>query len=360
MTTFEALQRRPHALPVETSDGYTPLRRLAFDWMRCMWVRPSDKMCRDAYYDWQERSVQHCIEYQRWYCMWVALLTYKKSQVRSGKPTTEIPDLKTLSPSQLEALVEAERDCVLQERAAWLSCDPNAGSQEVVTRFGEISRYIPEHQTVTVYLNTQTRIKVAAELTRQRIVLMAGEIGVLLGECLHWPLEIEIDGMQFTSEGGVFAVRRYGRQCIEVTVAEGVVRMRSLPNARLPACLSGIDRWLVAGSRLRCASQGIECIRLRREQAIMLLAWCTGKLTFIDTPLEEVVGQFNRYHNELLEVTDQSLAGVPITGNFPINNVQVLLDSLHKHFDIQARRVTRLSGAARFIRLSHATPAAAQ
>lgn len=119
---------------------------------------------------------------------------------------------------------------------------------------------------------------------------------------------------------------------VQVAVARGRVRVRDL---------HGHQEVLQAGQRASLDAQG----RLGPLQAGAELGpdrrhWLRGWWSFTDTPLDEVIAELNAYVEKPLSV-DASAAGLHLTGSFPSDQPQVLIESLARALPV---RVVDLDG----------------
>lgn len=68
------------------------------------------------------------------------------------------------------------------------------------------------------------------------------------------------------------------------------------------------------------------------------LAWQQGRLEFTDTPLAEVVAEFNRYNRHQLAIGDPSLRSEPFGGTFAPQGYEAFLEVLEQSFGIVSER----------------------
>jgi transmembrane sensor len=68
------------------------------------------------------------------------------------------------------------------------------------------------------------------------------------------------------------------------------------------------------------------------------LAWKVGRLEFTETPLAEVVAEFNRYNRHQLRIVDPVLASEAFGGSFAPGGYESLIDVLQQSFDVVAER----------------------
>jgi transmembrane sensor len=70
------------------------------------------------------------------------------------------------------------------------------------------------------------------------------------------------------------------------------------------------------------------------------LAWQGPRLVFVDTPLAEVIAQFNRRNAVQIELAGPELGALPIGGSFRAENVDAFVRLLASSGDIAYERVS--------------------
>jgi len=94
---------------------------------------------------------------------------------------------------------------------------------------------------------------------------------------------------------------------------------------------------LEAGQQVRFGPAGIGQVR---GSDASVAAWQEGSLIAIDLPLGELLEQLSRYRPGLLQC-DPAVAGMRISGAFPIDDTEMALTALEASFPLAVRRRTR-------------------
>ncbi|MDD2700998.1 MAG: FecR family protein [Sideroxydans sp.] len=186
--------------------------------------------------------------------------------------------------------------------------------EAVVTGIGE-HRHVVLSDGTTVDLNTDSKIRVKMEEGRRRITLLHGEAMFNIAKDPR-PLEVHASDGILRDIGTVFNVRSDGG-ATRVAVLEGEVQV-SLARTE-PVHLRG-------GEQLDYRQGVVSAIV--PANAAEVTAWLNGRLIFRDTPLREVVDQINRYHSRPIELRDDRLAGLRVSGEFNSNDREGLIDAL--------------------------------
>lgn len=206
---------------------------------------------------------------------------------------------------------------------AWLLADHH-------TRVGEWRVIeLDDHSRIT--LNTDSAIDVRFDSRRRLITLRQGEILVdVAHEAAGRPFVVETPDGTAQALGTRYAVRR-GDGHTDVTVAES--RVRACARAPEPVCAD-----LAAGQRARLAGGrvgGAEAVDA--EQA---LAWTRRSLVVDNQPLADVLAELGRYRAGRLQYDAGALAGLRVSGVFPLEAPDQALASLAASLPIAVSRYT--------------------
>lgn len=87
-------------------------------------------------------------------------------------------------------------------------------------------------------------------------------------------------------------------------------------------------------------------VRVAQVDAAQDTAWRSGRLVFNDRPLNEALGELNRFLTSPIEIVDAELGGLRISGTFKIGETRALIEALQAsapiEADIDSRGVVRL------------------
>lgn len=124
------------------------------------------------------------------------------------------------------------------------------------------------------------------------------------------PFVVRVGDGSITALGTRFQVQREGGR-ITVTLAEGAVAV-----VRQDARAGGLQQTRLQPDEQLSWSGGNIDWTLRTADTEAALGWTRGRLIFRGTPLADVVTEVNRYSARKLALSDPSLAGLPVHGNF--------------------------------------------
>lgn len=187
----------------------------------------------------------------------------------------------------------------------------------------------------SIALNRDATVEVLYTAHERRVRLTRGEALFTVAKNPQRPFTVHAGRVEIHALGTVFDVRLQP-ETIEVLVAEGRVQVRP-PSA---AATKGELPVLTQGRRA-IVSLTNENIALRIDEVspaemARALAWQTRELEFNDTPLAQVVAEFNRDNRVKMIVDDPALASVPIGATLRSDNVEGFVRLLEWSFHVKA------------------------
>jgi len=205
---------------------------------------------------------------------------------------------------------------------------------------------LPDQSTVT--LNTNTCINVAYAPSMRTIVLPYGEATFhVVHDPERRPFFVRAgNSRKFEAVGTDFNVRVLSQDHVELTVADGTVRVLYSNDSlnETPAQARLRDNWTfddttVGPLHTALVEPGMQFVRkLEVSDLHTLLAWQQGLLFFDGTTLENVLAEVDRYTNTRFVLADEQLRNIRIGGQFRTGDVEGLLASLRTEFMIDSRR----------------------
>ncbi|NVE96036.1 FecR family protein [Altererythrobacter lutimaris] len=204
-----------------------------------------------------------------------------------------------------------------------------AFSSSYSTRIGEMAEFdLPDGSSIA--LNTGSQVDVSYSAGRRMLALAKGEAVFTVAKDRARPFIVEAGNSRIVALGTVFAVRRAGDEA-DVTLIEGRVRVDK--TNRSGADVKSAE--LSAGERLT-VSPGRE-FAISKTSLANAASWRTGRLVFDNTPLSEVLDEFNRYSIEQHVLRDPELADFLVSGTFRIKSSEHFAATLEAGFPIVVR-----------------------
>jgi len=238
--------------------------------------------------------------------------------------------------------------------AGWWALRPAATSAPdavYATTVGGYERVMLADGSV-LELNGDTAAEVHFTAAERRVGLARGEAHFTVAKNPARPFRVEAGGVAVRAVGTAFNVR-LGARDVEILVTEGKVAVsdagpalaavppRGERNPQTGAPTSGGPTVLSANERLVVGpAHGAAVERVSPAAMRDALAWQSPRLVFVDTPLAEVVAQFNRRNAMQLELADADsvLAALPVGGSFRAENVEAFVRLLESGGDVTVDR----------------------
>ncbi len=200
-------------------------------------------------------------------------------------------------------------------------------------------------------LNGDTQLDVRFSAGERRVTLRRGEAHFSVTRNPARPFVVEAQGVAVRAIGTAFNVR-LDAESVEVLVTQGRVEVapamaaaarRDAPAELVPggALLAANERVSVtvaraAGPATVAVPPAVE--KVAPEMIREALAWQGPRLVFNETPLAEVVAQFNRRNAVQIELARPELGTLPIGGSFRAENVDAFVRLLTSGGDLAADR----------------------
>ncbi|MGY8523660.1 FecR domain-containing protein [Paracidovorax citrulli] len=223
------------------------------------------------------------------------------------------------------------------------------------------ARWLSDHRTAVgerrevalsdgtrLWLNTASAIDVQFDAQQRRIRLLAGEILVTTG---HGPAAGTRPFLIETAQGTVralgtrYAVRQHD-DASEVGVYQGAVEIR-------PRDGHGRTGVLRAGSRAAYTASDISPFSPVEAARI---SWAEGVIVARSMRLDAFLAELSRYSEDRLSC-DPSVAGLRVSGSFPLDSVDRVLDALASTLEVRTAAVTRSWGPREIRVLPRSRPA---
>jgi transmembrane sensor len=145
-------------------------------------------------------------------------------------------------------------------------------------------------------------------------------------------LIVEVADKRVTAVGTEFSVRRE-MDDITVLVKEGRVRIEGDRRHLGEQAME-----LEAGGKASTHQGEIALERVGLEEVERDLSWREGYLEFHETPLPQVVAEFNRYRREGIRIDDPRLDAIRIGGRFRCTDAEAFLALLQQGFPVVVTR----------------------
>lgn len=203
-------------------------------------------------------------------------------------------------------------------RRQWMADQRSAVGERRDVRLADGSRLL---------LDTDSAVDVQFDAQQRLLVLRRGQILVeTASDAAGRPFRVDTRFGRVLALGTRFIVS-VDEQGSEVAVLDKAVRV-STASAQVR---------LDAGQRITFGPLGVGQVRANDAS---VGAWQDGSLIAIDQPLGELLAQLSRYRPGILHC-DPAVAGMKISGAFPVTDTELALTALQSAFPLTVQRRTR-------------------
>ncbi len=314
----------------------------AAEWLRIM--RTSDLRDDEAFLKWLKRSPLHVRELLLAYRLDQKLtqldaehrididelIAGLSSNVLAMNPRSTLPSSPALPrPRRARWIAGLAASAAAIGIAAVIPQFVKDRDESYATNVGEQRNFELEDGSV-VWLNTHSRIRVSMDNDARRIDLEYGQALFDVAHDATRPFRVYVDTSVIQAVGTQFDVNRDGEQ-VAVSVVEGTVQIMRSDSigqfALAPEPKIALPR-ITAGEGATVTSEG-QVSKIANIDAEAAIAWRQQQLVFEDTPLTQIVSEFNRYNRTpQLRVEDIEVGALKFNGVFGARNPESLLTYL--------------------------------
>jgi transmembrane sensor len=210
------------------------------------------------------------------------------------------------------------------------------GTHTFSTSVGGFQRIALEDQS-TVYLNTDSEVRIALSARVRKVELVRGEASFDVAHDVTRPFIVSAGKTAVRAVGTKFDVRRLDN-AVEVIVDEGKVVVGEptiLESSQIdvPSTMLRVS----AGQSALSSGSAVKLAALPKDSLNRKLAWQNQMLVFDGDSRAEVVAQFNRYNERQLVIADPALSSLRIGGYFRPTNLDAFISVLQSDFGINVK-----------------------
>ena len=300
------------------------------DEMAALWfVKAQDGMSaseKNTFEKWLHVNPKHQKAYTRFEALW--------SELDALAPTSKRAcSKKRIQPwwGYASACVAAVFMIVFVQWQTW-SARPEF-TQVMSTPVGSMREYALQDGT-TLFLDTDTKVKVEYYKQKRLVTLDQGQIVLHVSKDKARPLFVETQNVQVRVTGTRFEVRNVDKH-VRITVEEGSVEVshKSQDDGTILTLAN-----LHAKDQLTLDEQGF-VLTSSTFQNNLIAPWRSGRLVFDQTPLKEVLFEFERYGAKKAVIDSPKLASMTLSGSFEIERYASFLELLPKVLPLKIAKV---------------------
>ncbi|MGC5703837.1 FecR family protein [Pseudomonas sp. NFXW11] len=293
----------------------------ASEWLMLHWGGELDAQQREAFAAWQQADPEHRRAWQR---------LQQLQQTLGAVPEHSTQVLLAQAPDrQRRAALKLLGALLLAGGSGYLV----QGSQPWRATFAEQRSGTGEIRHLTLSdgsrldLNSNSAVDLLFSASERRIRLIQGEILLSSGHDPARPLIVETSAGDIQALGTRFVVRELDGGT-RVDLYEGALRIS-------PRHAQG--QLLNAGERLWFSASQVSA---RQVAQVNASSWSQGRLIAERQPLGQFIAELARYRPGVLRC-DEQVAGLLLTGVFPLADSDAVLAALERSLPVRAQRVTR-------------------
>ncbi len=180
-------------------------------------------------------------------------------------------------------------------------------------------------------LNTNTAVSVNFTHAMRQIILHHGQARFSVAPDHKRPFEVVVNGLAVQALGTVFEVYQQTSGQVRVIVEEHAVAVRNQGPAQTQQ------------TNIREGQQLLyrpgENWQVSDVDIALACAWQRHALLINDRPLKELALELERYHVGRVFIANQKLENMRVTGVFPLDNPNVVLESIRKVLGVNYSRL---------------------
>lgn len=180
-----------------------------------------------------------------------------------------------------------------------------------------------------VDLDAQSAIALDFSERSRRLRLVHGRAFFDVARDAGRPFTVDAAGGSVTALGTRFVVHQWDRS-VTVAVEESAVSVRAPDKAEVR---------IAAGHNVSYGADGLGSVLASDVEAES--AWRRGKLIFEDRPLRQVIADVNRYRSGTIQVTDESLLNLRVSGIFDVKDADGVLEAIRHTLPVRVLEITR-------------------
>jgi transmembrane sensor len=336
-------------------------RNEAAEWFVSMRERDGDESTRRGFHAWLRKSPENVHAFLRMTALWEDSGLLKsssfdpKAMLERATHSANVLELETIStvptatppsPARRRLGISIAAGVLLVITGiTWLQVRKDT----YVTETGE-QRTVALPDGTSIELNATSRLRIRFSKNERNVDLLEGQAIFRVAHNATRPFIVHSGATHVRAVGTQFDVYRRA-DGTTVTVLEGAVAVRTNGTsaqvhgedtiskdqkglARLGG--SSGDVLVAAGEQIDASAATIGAPH--PVDVTVATAWSQGKLIFHETPLNEVVAEFNRYSSRRLVIEDPQLRQFHVSGVFPSSDPSRVAELLHQRFGATVRQ----------------------
>ncbi|MGE0184064.1 MAG: FecR domain-containing protein [Parvularculaceae bacterium] len=308
------------------------IEREAAEWFALLRDGAASAETKDAFKVWRDADTRHAAAFADVLSIWDEVGALEEF---ANAPKRPVPasarnlrsDAKAfahvLAPSPLGVGLAAIAALCVIAAIAWRMSSPS--SHDYATRIAE-TEHIALPDGSAVDLGPKSRIRVSYTSKERRIALEEGEAFFDVRKGDSRSFIVAANGAEVRVTGTQFNVRE-GAADITVAVAEGNVEVRRKSEKNSAPTADAIQT-LSAGQQVSARQRGGDFGKIIETPTSSIGAWRTGRLSYNNVPLREVIADANRYSHTPIVIADAKLIDLKVVASFRAVQIDEMIEDL--------------------------------
>ncbi|CAM3704063.1 Protein FecR [Pseudomonas reidholzensis] len=304
------------------------------------WFTQRDEVARNLitaqrFAQWRDADPLNAAAYARLEAMWEAQAFQQALQnLAVDLPLPAAPAARSARRGKTRRLIASAAVLLVALGVGWMGDVPMRLQADHMTGIAQVEPVELEDGS-RIVLGSQSAISTEFDGGRRRIRLLRGEVYVEAAHDAGRPMSIETAQATVTVVGTQFSVSEREAD-VTVAVREGVVRF---------ADRAGEQSVLHAGNWQQLKGGHLQAVSLEGSERQM--AWVSGRLSFQDAPLAQVLGEVRRYYPAPIVLLNGAAGQEHVSGSYQLDEPLAIVQALSK---VTGTEVHRLPGGALVIR----------
>lgn len=297
----------------------------AAQWLSVLHSGEADESQRQACAIWRDADPGHALALSRLEILWGRFDGLPASRSRKtlerAFAAQRKPTLRRVGTALVLLIAATVAWQGVRQAPVWLA-DQRTGVGE------RRSMMLEDHSQLQ--LNSDSAVDIEFDGQRRLIDLRRGELWVEVAKDPQRPFVVRTEQGTVTALGTRFLVRREDGQT-RVTVLESAISAQPTRVSSAPARVAAGQQALLYADHV----DGLTSLGTADPAS-----WIRGVLKVDDRPLLEVLDELARYRRGVLHYDRQALAGLRVSGSFPLDNSDAALAALQTSLPIRLQRFT--------------------
>ncbi|QLG95259.1 FecR family protein [Pseudomonas yamanorum] len=297
----------------------------AAQWLSVLHSGEADESQRQACAVWRDADPGHALALSRLEILWGRFdglpASHSRKILERAFAAQRKPALRRAGTALVLLVAATVAWQGVRQAPVWLA-DQRTGVGE------RRSMMLEDHSQLQ--LNSDSAVDIEFDGQRRLIDLRRGELWVEVAKDPKRPFVVRTEQGTVTALGTRFLVRREDGQT-RVTVLESAIAAQPSQKSSTPARVAAGQQALLYADHV----DGLTTIGTADPAS-----WTRGVLKVDDRPLLEVLDELARYRRGVLHYDRQALAGLRVSGSFPLDNSDAALAALQTSLPIRLQRFT--------------------